>query len=166
LNDAAPRLLATQHFPLQPAIKRKVVSAFYPSKSEIDARPLFGKLAGEGWTTYLPFVIALDQPLIFRRWMPGQPTTPGLRDFPQPTDDAELVELDVLLVPTMVFDGCGLSYGSGFYDRTLEVLRAKKTIKAIGVAYSAQEVNSVPHDAHDQILDYVLTEKFVFKLSP
>jgi 5-formyltetrahydrofolate cyclo-ligase len=39
------------------------------------------------------------------------------------------------------------------------MLRAKKTITAIGVAYSAQEVDSIVHDSHDQALDYVLTEK-------
>jgi 5-formyltetrahydrofolate cyclo-ligase len=161
LKDAAPQLLAAQNFPLQPTLTRKVVSAFYPYKSEIDTRALLGNLAGEGWTTCLPIVIALGEPLIFRRWMPGQPTVPGMWDIPQPTDDAELVEPDVLLVPMMAFDrnGFRLGYGGGFYDRTLEVLRAKKTITAIGVAYSAQEVDSVPHDSHDQALNYVLTEK-------
>jgi 5-formyltetrahydrofolate cyclo-ligase len=161
LRETAPQLLAAQRFPLQPTLTRKVVSAFYPYKSEIETRHLLGKLAGEGWTTCLPIVIALGEPLIFRRWLPGQPTTPGMWDIPQPTDDAELVEPDVLLVPMMAFDrnGFRLGYGGGFYDRTLEVLRAKKTITAIGVAYSAQEVDSVPHDSHDQSLDYVLTEK-------
>jgi 5-formyltetrahydrofolate cyclo-ligase len=161
LQAEAPLLLASFHFPLQPTPTSKVVSAFFPYKSEIDTRPLLGKLAGEGWTTCLPIVIALAQPLIFRRWMPGQPTEPGTWDIPQPTDDAELVEPDVLLVPMMAFDAQGfrLGYGGGFYDRTLEMLRSKKPITAIGVAYSAQEVDSVAHDSHDQALDYVLTEK-------
>jgi 5-formyltetrahydrofolate cyclo-ligase len=161
LKDTAPQLLAAQQFPLQPTLTSKVVSAFFPYKSEIDTRALLGRLAGEGWTTCLPIVIALGEPLIFRRWLPGQLTTPGMWDIPQPTDDAELVEPDVLLVPMMAFDknGFRLGYGGGFYDRTLEVLRAKKTITAIGVAYSAQEVDSVPHDSHDQALDYVLTKK-------
>jgi 5-formyltetrahydrofolate cyclo-ligase len=157
----APLMLASHRFPLQPTLSCKVVSAFFPYMSEIDTRPLLGKLAGDGWTTCLPIVIALGQPLIFRRWMPGQPTVPGKWDIPQPTDDAERVEPDVLLVPMMAFDkqGYRLGYGGGFYDRTLETLRAKKTITAIGVAYAAQEVDSVAHDSHDQILDYVLTEK-------
>jgi 5-formyltetrahydrofolate cyclo-ligase len=161
LQDEAPLLLASQRFPLQPTPTCKVVSAFFPYKSEIDTRPLLGKLASEGWTTCLPIVVALGEPLIFRRWMPGQPTVPGTWDIPQPTYDAELVEPDVLLVPMMAFDkhGFRLGYGGGFYDRTLAMLRAKKTITAIGVAYSAQEVDSIVHDSHDQALDYVLTEK-------
>ncbi len=161
MQAEAPLLLAAHRFPLFPTQTCKVVSAFFPYKSEIDTRPLLGKLAGEGWTTCLPIVIALGEPLIFRRWMPGQPTVPGTWDIPQPTDDAELVEPDVLLVPMMAFDRAGyrLGYGGGFYDRTLDELRAKKTIVAIGVAYAAQEVDSVAHDSHDEILDYVLTEK-------
>jgi 5-formyltetrahydrofolate cyclo-ligase len=165
LKEDAPLLLVACALPFEPTASCKVVSAFFPYKSEIDTRPLLGKLASEGWTTCLPIVIALSAPLIFRRWMPGQPTTPGTWDIPQPTDDAALVEPDVLLVPMMAFDRVGyrLGYGGGFYDRTLEVLRAKKTITAIGVAYSAQEVDSVAHGDHDQTLDYILTEKGLLK---
>jgi 5-formyltetrahydrofolate cyclo-ligase len=163
-GDRAPLQLAALDFPVRPTAAHKIVSAFFPYKSEIDTRPLLGKLAGEGWTTCLPIVVALGEPLIFRRWFPGEPTVPGVWDIPRPVDDAQLVEPDVLLVPLMAFDrrGYRLGYGGGFYDRTLEVLRAKKSIIAIGVAYSAQEVDSVPHGSHDQPLDFVMTEKGVF----
>ena len=164
LKDEAPLALMAQGFPVRPTLSRKVVSAFFPYKSEIDTRPLLGKLAGEGWTTALPIVIALGEPLIFRRWLPGEPTVPGVWDIPRPADEAPLLEPDVLLVPLMAFDrkGYRLGYGGGFYDRTLSLLRAKKPITAIGVAYAAQEVDSVPHDAHDQPLDFVMTEREIF----
>jgi 5-formyltetrahydrofolate cyclo-ligase len=70
----------------------------------------------------------------------------------------------VLLVPMMAFDrkGYRLGYGGGFYDRTLQKLRAKKRIVAIGVAYAGQQVDSVPHDRHDQVLDFIMTEREVF----
>jgi 5-formyltetrahydrofolate cyclo-ligase len=166
-NDA-PLQLAAQMFPLKPTASCNIVSAFFPYKSEIDTRPLLGKLAGEGWTTCLPIVIALGEPLIFRRWLPGEVTMPGVWGIPRPTDDAPLLEPDVLLVPLMAFDreGYRLGYGGGFYDRTLEQLRAKKTIIAIGVAYAAQESDAVPHGPHDQPLDYVMTESGLFKVSP
>lgn len=166
VKDDAPLKLAAQVFPVQPTSAQKIVSAFYPYKSEIDTRLLLGKLAGEGWTTCLPIVIALGEPLIFRRWLPGEPTVPGVWDIPRPTDDAPLLEPDVLLVPLMAFDrqGFRLGYGGGFYDRTLEQLRAKKSIIAIGVAYAAQEIDAVPHGPHDQPLDYVMTEAGLFKV--
>ncbi|MBL8789371.1 MAG: 5-formyltetrahydrofolate cyclo-ligase [Rhizobiales bacterium] len=161
LKDAATAALLAHPFPVRPLPGRSIVSAFYPYQSEIDTRPLLGKLAGEGWTTALPIVTKLGTPLEFRRWMPGDPTIPGKWDIPRPADEAPLVEPDVLLVPLLSFDrrGFRLGYGGGFYDRTLEKLRMAKPVVAIGVAYAVQEVDSVLHDHHDQLLDYVMTEK-------
>jgi 5-formyltetrahydrofolate cyclo-ligase len=155
--------LASHAFPIAASAGALNISGFFPYKSEIDTRPLLGRLAGEGWTTALPIVIASGDPLMFRRWYPGQPTTPGMWDIPQPTEDSPLIEPDVLLVPMLAFDrkGYRLGYGGGFYDRTLAKLRAKKSVIAIGVAYAGQEVDSVPRDAHDQPLDFIMTEKEV-----
>ena len=70
----------------------------------------------------------------------------------------------MLLVPMLAFDrrGYRLGYGGGFYDRTLEKLRAFKTVVAIGVAYHAQMVDEVPLGEHDAPLDYVMTEEETF----
>jgi 5-formyltetrahydrofolate cyclo-ligase len=159
-DDAALALLA-HHFPVQAKIGFNVVSGFHPYQSEIDTRPLLGKLAGEGWTTALPIVVAPNTPLIFRRWLPGEPTVAGVWGIQRPLDDAPEVAPDVLLIPLLSFDRKGhrLGYGGGFYDRTLEKLRAQKTVIAIGVAYAVQEVDAVPHDTHDQLLNYVMTER-------
>jgi 5-formyltetrahydrofolate cyclo-ligase len=161
MADVAPLRLVTSGIPLVPTREQRVVSGFFPYKSEIDVRPLLGKLAAEGWTTCLPIVIAKNEPLMFRRWLPGEPTVPGVWDIPRPADDAPEVLPDVLLVPLMAFDRLGyrLGYGGGFYDRTLEKLRKRKTVTAIGVAYADQQVDSVPRGAHDQPLDFILTEK-------
>lgn len=161
--DAAVKL-ASHRFPVHPAAGHSAVSAFFPHISEIDTRSLLGRLAGEGWTTALPIVIAKGQPLEFRQWWPGAPTVTGVMGIPRPPDSSPLVEPDVLLVPMLAFDreGYRLGYGGGFYDRTLEKLRGMKRTVAIGVAYAAQEVDSVPHDGHDQRLDFVMTEAEVF----
>ena len=163
-KDHAALALASQAFPVSAKAGASTVSAFFPYQSEIDTRLLLGKLAGEGWRTCLPIVIAQGQPLVFRRWAPGEPTVPGIWNIPRPTDEAEIVEPDVLMVPMLAFDrqGYRLGYGGGFYDRTLEMLRRKKAIVAIGTAYAVQEIASVPHGVHDQRLDYVMTEKGFF----
>lgn len=160
-KDMAPLALAAHPFPLKPVAGRSIISGFFPYQSEIDTRPLLGRLAGEGWTTALPIVIANGQPLEFRRWLPGEPTVPGKWDIPRPPETSPLVKPDVLLVPMLAFDRAGyrLGYGGGFYDRTLELLRKEKPVVAIGVAYAAQDVDSVPHDDHDQKLDFIMTEK-------
>jgi 5-formyltetrahydrofolate cyclo-ligase len=72
-----------------------------------------------------------------------------------------VVDPDILLVPLLAYDLAGyrLGYGGGFYDRSLEKLRAMKPVIAIGAAYSAQQVDAVIRGDHDQPLDWILTEK-------
>ena len=56
-------------------------------------------------------------------------------------------------------DGVRLGQGGGYYDRALEALRARKSVFVLGLAYSGQQVENLPHEAHDQRLDAILTEK-------
>jgi 5-formyltetrahydrofolate cyclo-ligase len=63
-------------------------------------------------------------------------------------------------VPLLAFDAGGfrLGYGGGFYDRTLEGLRAKGPVIAIGFAFADQEIPQVPIEETDQRLDMIVTE--------
>ncbi|WP_108880984.1 5-formyltetrahydrofolate cyclo-ligase [Anderseniella sp. Alg231-50] len=139
----------------------KTVSGFIPYLSEIDTRALLGMLGAQGIETCVPVVIENNTPLEFRTWAPGDPTVPGRWGIPIPPDGSPVVDPDVLLVPMLSYDRSGyrLGYGGGFYDRTLEKLRAMKPVTAIGVAYSAQQVDAVIRGEHDQPLDWILTEK-------
>ena len=61
----------------------------------------------------------------------------------------------------MVFfarDGHRIGYGAGYYDMTLTGLRGRKPVVAVGIAYAAQEVDTVPITPRDARLDLVLTE--------
>lgn len=161
LAMSAPLLLASFAFPAKPNLGFNCVSAFHPFRSEIDTRPLLGRLAGEGWTTALPVVMGAGKPLLFRRWLPGEPLAFDAMGIEIPDPSMPEVEPDVLIIPLLAFDrkGYRLGYGGGFYDRTLVALRAKKKVVAIGAGYAAQEVDDVPHADYDQKLDFVMTEK-------
>ena len=164
-KDSAPFALAARGLPISRNSQNKIVSAFHPYLSEISTVELLGKLVAEGWTTALPIVVGKELPLKFRRWVPGEPLVSGLWDIQIPVETSPEVEPDVLLVPMLAFDrkGYRLGYGGGFYDRTLAKLRALKKVTAIGVAYAGQEIDAVPHDAHDQPLDWIMTEQETFK---
>ena len=159
--QSAPLLLASLAFPATPTAGFNCASAFHPYRSEIDTRPRLGRLAGEGWTTALPIVVAAGVPLLFRHWLPGEPLDKDAMGIEIPKAQSPKVEPDVLIVPLLAFDreGYRLGYGGGYYDRTLATLRAKKRIIAIGAAYAAQEVETVPHESYDQKLDSVMTER-------
>ena len=153
--------LAAQGLPVSRNAQNNIISAFHSFGTEISTFELFDKLVAEGWTTALPVVVAKNTPLVFRQWAPGDKLVPGRWDIKVPPETAPEVQPDVLLVPLLAFDrkGYRLGYGGGFYDRTLEKLRAVKKVTAIGIAYAGQEIDTVPRDSHDQLLDWIMTER-------
>jgi 5-formyltetrahydrofolate cyclo-ligase len=97
---------------------------------------------------------------VFRRWRPGAPLEAAPFGLSHPPAEAGTVDPDVLLVPLAAFDRRGhrIGYGRGYYDRALARLDARGRRRAIGVAFSVQEVDAVPDEPHDRRLDAVLTE--------
>ncbi len=145
------------------AAKGDTVSGFWPMRDEIDTRPLLEALHAGGAVCCLPVVAERAAPLVFRRWAPGDPMADGGFGTRVPAASAPLVTPTKLLVPLLAFDRAGyrLGYGGGYYDRTLAALREASpagSVLAVGVAYAAQEIDDVPHDARDMRLDWVVTE--------
>jgi 5-formyltetrahydrofolate cyclo-ligase len=165
LGDRGGLLLAKHEFPATRGESFACVSGFHPYQEEISVLPLLARLVSEGWLTALPVVMAKGQPLTFRAWAPGEPTTRGVWDIHVPLATAAETAPDVLLVPLLGFDrrGYRLGYGGGFYDRTLAILRRTKPIIAIGVAYADQELDEVPVAEYDEPLDWIMTERGVIE---
>lgn len=136
-----------------------IVSGFAAIRDELNPAPLLTWLDAEGFQLALPVMKGKAKPLIMREWTPGDVLEPAAWGIAEPTDDKPEVDPDVVLVPLLAFDrhGFRIGYGGGFYDRTLQALRAKKPIIAVGIAYDELEVDAVPHDSYDQRLDWVLT---------
>lgn len=140
----------------------RCVSAYMPMRSEMDTAPLLHALAGQGYAVCLPVVEAADAPLVFRSWAPGAALVPGAHGVMVPESGAE-AEPEILVVPLVAFDAdCyRLGYGGGYFDRTLARLRDDREIVALGFAYAAQEVVSLPRDNWDMPLDGIVTENGV-----
>ena len=141
-----------------------VVSGYSPIRSEIDPTPLMQALAGLGAKLALPAISARGQSLKFRAWHVGDRLMSGPLGILEPSPAAAEIIPDIVLVPLAAFDRAGhrIGYGAGHYDRTLAQLRKSRAVTAIGIAFAAQEVASVPALQHDVALDYVLTETKVF----
>lgn len=144
-----------------------VVSGFLPIGSEIDPRPALDRLRALGCRICLPCVVAPETPLVFRLWRDGDALVREEFGTMAPAPTAEAVEPDFIIVPMLAFDrdGYRLGYGGGFYDRSLEALRRTKTVRAIGVAYAAQEIAAVPRGDYDEPLDWVVTEQGVLRFA-
>ena len=146
-----------------------MVSAYWPFRTEIDPRPLMRRLIHAGARIALPVTPAKGsaEALRFKIWAAGDELHPGAFGVHEPHPGAEAAEPDLLLVPLLAFDRSGgrLGYGAGHYDRALERLRAIKPLRAIGLAFAAQEVDTVPTKTHDQPLDAILTERAFIEVS-
>lgn len=141
----------------------RVLSGYMPMRTEIDPLPA---MAAHQGPVCVPVIPGRDMPLRFREWTPGAAMVEGAFGAFIPADGAWL-EPEVLIVPLLAFDARGyrLGYGGGFYDRTLERLRARHATFAVGFAFSAQEVARVPTEPTDQPLDAILTENGLVTLA-
>lgn len=142
-------------------VSEKVVSGFWPIRSEIDPRFLMEALQMAGATIALPVVV--DRTTIeFRAYQSEEELIPsGFGTF-GPPPSAQVVEPEIMLVPLSVFDCYGgrIGYGAGHYDRAITRLRdSGKNPLTVGIAFALQEVTKVPQDGHDIRLDYILTHE-------
>ena len=157
-HAAAQRLAAHGDvFDIRPGL---VVAGYLPMRNEADPLPLLQRLAARGARLALPEVVARDRPLLFRCWHPGDPLLDGLFGTRHPAADAPELVPDIVLVPLAAFDRRGhrIGYGGGYYDRTLQALRAARPVTAAGVAFALQEVETIPASTHDALLDLILTD--------
>ncbi|HEY8947616.1 MAG TPA: 5-formyltetrahydrofolate cyclo-ligase [Rhizomicrobium sp.] len=139
------------------------IGAYVAINDEADPHLILKKLTLQNCEIAFPRVVAKGEPLAFHHWKPGRILVKGAYGIPEPAKDWPLAYPHVLLVPLLAFDHTGhrLGYGGGYYDRTLDFLRANSTVRAIGVAYAGQEVDELPREGHDHPLDAVITEQGV-----
>ena len=141
----------------------ETVSVFWPLPGEIDTRPLMKALDDKGCRVVLPVMQGAGRPLIFRAWSPGDALVGAGFGTQEPSSDRPQATPRLLLVPLLAFDkeGYRLGYGGGFYDRTLDSLKASAPVRAFGLAFAGQEVSAVPRGPFDQRLDGIVTERAV-----
>lgn len=67
----------------------------------------------------------------------------------------------LIIVPGVAFDtkGYRVGYGKGFYDRFLQ---DKRQMTVIGLCFSNQVVEEMPHDEHDIRMDKIVTEEIQY----
>lgn len=90
----------------------------------------------------------------------------GIPEPKCPVDFVPPMMLDMVLVPLLAFDSTGnrLGYGKGYYDQFLSMVRPN--CPKIGLAFEFQKVDSaLPAEPHDIPLDYIITEKNVYRFN-
>lgn len=141
------------------------VAAFcWPVNHEPDVRALLAAWAASGTLAALPVVVEEGAPLTFRVWNAETPLVADRYGIPTPAS-GEFVTPDLILLPLNGFDSDGyrLGYGGGYFDRTLAALCPRPL--AVGVGFEINRLASIAPQAHDQRLDWIITEVGAFRIS-
>ena len=74
---------------------------------------------------------------------------------------ADMQDTDIVLVPGVAFDkkGARVGFGKGCYDRLLK----KYNVTKAGFCYEHQVWEKIEAEPHDIKMDYIITEKGIFK---
>lgn len=159
--DARPPAQAAHLSSVLAGYRGVPLAGYMPMRTEIDPLPAMAEAAAHG-PVAVPVITGKGQPLQFARWTPDCAMQDGPFGAQVPALQDWLVP-EILIIPLVAFSCSGgrLGYGGGFYDRTLEGLRARGPVLAIGYAFAAQEDAGLPLDITDQPLDMVVTEQGV-----
>ena len=143
----------------------ETVFTYVNFRSEVSTREIINQLLHQGKQVAVPITRVKEKRLdIVTISDPENDLVPGYWGIPEPREelvDQKLIapgDIDVIILPGSVFDKrCGrFGYGGGYYDRLLSAIPAAKRI---ALAFDLQVVNEIPLKDHDEILDFVITEK-------
>ena len=159
----ACRVIAERALALPELENVQPVGGYWPIRSEVDPRPILRGLLKRGQMVALSQI--MHPRLSWREWRPGDVLVRGGFGVREPGPDAPECFPRALLVPLAAFDRAGhrIGYGKGHFDRSIAALSEMHPVFAIGLAFSVQEVASVPAEDHDRRLDAIVTEAEVIR---
>ncbi len=145
--------------------KRAKVVMFYATKeNEVDTREMIEHAMEESKRVIVPItrfregrilpseILDYDSELEVGKFGIPEPKF----QFVRPVDPKEI---DLVIVPGVVFDvrGHRIGYGGGFYDRFLKELRPE--VRSIGLAFEFQLYDKLPNGENDVPVDFIISEE-------
>ena len=146
------------------------VAVYTPVNHEVDITAFINEAYHAGCTVSFPSLNArpCTRPMDMRRVplaayeartapfiaSPIKPYDAPAHDPAFPVTDPQ--SLDMIVVPMVGFDATGirLGYGGGNYDQYLPLVTPSCAV--VGVAFSEQRVDAIPHDPHDVALARII----------
>jgi 5-formyltetrahydrofolate cyclo-ligase len=165
---AASAAIAASVMPLLAALPAGANVALYaPKGTEVDTAAIDAWARARDLRVVYPRVVDGDRRLAFHEasieaLVPGKF---GLREPAASAPAVEFLDIATVIVPGLAFDRAGrrIGWGHGHYDATLA--HVAPSALRIGLAFECQLIEHVPHDPHDAVLHYVVTEAAVYRAS-
>ena len=142
------------------------VASFASIRSEISTTQLNKEIIELGKNLSFPVIVKNSNQLKFKRSNLKSTFKLGKFNIPEPVDHKKDVIPQLFFVPCLGFDlqGFRLGYGGGFYDRTFAKLKQLNLqFYSVGFAFDDQKQNTLPREIFDYKLDFVMTEKQLYK---
>ena len=146
--------------------KIKDVASFISIRSEISTNQLNKKIISLGKNISFPVIKKNAEELIFKRIDTNNNFKIGKFNIPEPMNENSDVVPQLIFVPCLGFDlnGFRLGYGGGFYDKTfMQYKKLNFKFYSVGYAFDDQRQIKIPKESFDYKLDFVLTEKQLYK---
>lgn len=136
---------------------RKIM-IYMPIRDEVDTTQILVTAKAMGKKIYAPKVV--DSEYMIAKEVTEMGFKKGVFGISEPLG-APAEGLDLLIVPAVAVDRRKrrVGYGKGYYDRFLK----EKTGIKIALAYECQMFDEIPSEEHDVTLDFIITEKEIYR---
>jgi len=145
----------------------QIIASFISIKTEISTKNLNNFILNNKKILCLPVIEQNSDTLSFKEFNYNIKLNPGKYGILEPDHSNKNLLPEIIFIPCLAFDtnGFRLGYGGGYYDRTLYNLKKiDHKFISIAVAFDDQKVDEVIYDKKDQKIDYILTEKYLYKI--
>ena len=150
--------------PLLNNINSDYVGSYADYNFELSTNSINQYLIEKNINICLPKINSQSKEINFFKFSTGTKLIKNKYNILEPEVTNEIIFPKLVLVPLLAFNESGfrLGYGGGFYDKYFSSQEEKDIIK-VGLGFSFQKANQIPIESHDQKLDWILTESYLYK---
>lgn len=160
---SAPTIILEQLKNMPEFATASIISSFVSFRDELEMSDINQWILNNDKTLLLPYIDSKLKKMLFYKVTDLDSLIRndyGILE-PNPSVHERIDEqcIECVLTPGVAFDvnGYRLGYGGGFYDRLFSSI--EKTTPRIGVAFEVQFIDTLPTEAYDQPIHYLVTEE-------
>ena len=151
--------------PLIEEIENEYIGTYMSFRDELDTKKLNQYLLERELNLALPAINFQTKEINFFMYNKNTELIENKFSILEPKNKDKVIFPKIILIPLLGYSKSGfrLGYGGGYYDKYLSK-NGIGDVKKIGIAFSFQEVEEIPFEDHDERLDWILTEKHLYKV--
>ena len=151
--------------PLIEKTENEFIGTYISFRDELDTKKLNQYLLERKLNLALPVIDFKTKEINFFVYQKDTELIKNKFSILEPKNKGEVIFPKIIFIPLLGYSKSGfrLGYGGGYYDKYLSK-NGIGDVKKIGIAFSFQEVEEIPVEDHDERLDWILTEKHLYKV--